>query len=88
MQGSYQEEILRVEMFFDTVRSRISDMQAQVTSSEKKWAVFNVPWDSFAFKVCRSSSLHIATLCMSRYWQPKLSLPLILNKTVIICICQ
>ena len=65
-QGSYQEEILRVELFFDTVRNRMSDMQAQMTSSERKWAAAAVPWNPLAFKTCRASSLHIVTLCMSR----------------------
>lgn len=58
---------MALEMFFDTVRARLIDMQAQAASQERRWAAAGVPGTALAFKTCRMSSLHIATLFMSRY---------------------
>ena len=53
-------------MFFDTVRARVKEMQAQAAVSERVWLSRGVPWNPTAFKECRLSSLHLATLFLSR----------------------
>ena len=69
LQGTYQEEAMAMEVFFDTVRVRIDRLQSQVREAERRWAAAGIPWDGSAFRRCRLASLHIATLFMSR-WAP------------------
>ncbi len=55
-----------MEVYFDTVRVRMAEMQAQAKDAERRWGTAGIPWSDSAFKECRMTALHLATLFMSQ----------------------
>jgi len=59
-----------MEIYLDTVRVRVGEMQAHAKDAERRWNTAGIPWSDAAFKECRLVALHLATLFMSQYPPP------------------
>ena len=64
--GSAADEGRRVETFLDGVRARIDTLAAAFARAGVEWAPLGVPADASVLTTARASTLHLATLYMSR----------------------